>query len=72
MFDRKADARRKILLGGLIVKAQLEFLHEEDASILYGMLLDCKRVLEAKPELKLKWKKLGAELITANTEFIKK
>jgi len=41
-FDRKADARQKIMLGGLFVKAGLDYLHPDNAHILYGMLLDCK------------------------------
>ncbi|MCZ6901305.1 MAG: conjugal transfer protein TraD [Rickettsia endosymbiont of Ixodes persulcatus] len=38
-FDRKSDARKKIMLGGLFVKAGLDYLHPENAHILYGMLL---------------------------------
>lgn len=64
MLDRKADARRKILMGGLVVKAELQNLYEEDASILYGMLLDCKKTLEVRPELKSRWQKLGEELLS--------
>ncbi len=68
MLDRKADARRKILMGGLVVKAKLENLYEEDVNILYGMLLDCKKILEARPELKSKWQKLGLAL-SSNTNI---
>ncbi|WP_342226330.1 conjugal transfer protein TraD [Rickettsia endosymbiont of Urophora cardui] len=44
-FDRKADARKKIMLGGLFVKAGLDYLYPESAYILYGILLDCKEQL---------------------------
>jgi len=62
--DRKEDARKKIQLGGLFIKAGLDHMHPRDAYILYGMLLDCKRALEVKPEVKNRWKELGKELLT--------
>ena len=31
--------------------------------ILYGMLLDCKRALEVKPEVRERWARLGKELL---------
>lgn len=62
-MDRKEDARKKIQLGGLIVKAELDYMHPKDAYVLYGMLLDCKRVLEAKPEIHARWAKMGEELL---------
>jgi len=62
-MDRKADARKKIQLGGLLVKAGLDHMHPNDAYVLYGMLLDCKRALKAKPEIKQRWAKLGQELL---------
>ena len=58
-MDRKEDARKKIQLGGLIVKAGLDDMHPQDAYILYGMLLDCKRALSQKPSLRDKWAELG-------------
>jgi hypothetical protein len=64
MLDRKADARKKIQLGGLITKAGLDYMHPDDAYILYGMLLDCRRALEVKPEVRERWAKLGKELLT--------
>jgi len=60
--QRKADTRRKIILGGLIIKAKLDYLYPEQAQIIYGMLLDCKDALNTKPELATKWKSLGKEL----------
>ena len=42
MIDRKADARRKIQLGGLIVKAGLD---EEPAAVLLGLLLEAAQKL---------------------------
>jgi len=62
-MDRKADARRKIQLGGLIVKAGLDYMHPHHAYILYGMLLDCQRTLEIKPEIRDRWAELGKELL---------
>ena len=63
LMDRKADARKKIQLGGLIVKAGLDYMHPQDAYILYGMLLDCKRALEVKPDVKNRWAELGKDLL---------
>lgn len=65
-MDRKEDARKKIQLGGLIVKAGLDHMHPHDAYILYGMLLDCRRALEVKPEVRDRWKKLGKDLLIGN------
>lgn len=62
-MDRKADARKKIQLGGLIVKAGLDYMHPQDAYILYGMLLDCRRALGVKPEVMERWAHLGKELL---------
>ena len=62
-MDRKKDARKKIQLGGLFVKAGLDYMHPQDAYILYGMLLDCKCSMQVKPELRSRWAALGKELL---------
>ena len=67
-MDRKEDARKKIQLGGLFIKAGLDHMHPQDAYILYGMLLDCKRALEVKPEVKQRWGNLGKELLTGEAK----
>jgi len=51
------------VFGGLFVKAGLDHMHPRDAYVLYGMLLDCKRALEVKPEVKDRWANLGKELL---------
>jgi hypothetical protein len=66
IFDRKSDTRKKIQLGGLLVKAGLDYMHPQDAYVLYGMLLDCKKALEVKPEVKERWAHLGKELLLSN------
>jgi len=58
---RKADTRRKIMLGGLIIKAKLDYLYPEHVQVLYGMLLDGKNALKSKPKLLDKWQLLGEE-----------
>lgn len=63
IFDRKADARKKIQLGGLFIKAGFDDMHPEEAYVLYGMLLDCKRALKIKPEVKTRWQEMGKELL---------
>ena len=63
LFDRKLDARKKIMLGGLFVKAELDYLHPDNAHILYGMLLDCKEQLRVNPDIISKWQLKGKELL---------
>lgn len=65
-LERKADARRKIMLGGLIIKAGLDYLHPHDASVIYGMLLDGKRAMQDSPDLKDKWRVMGRELVVGS------
>ena len=66
LFDRKADSRKKIMLGGLFVKAGLDYFHPDNAHILYGMLLDCKEQLITNPEIIDKWKSKGQSLLYKN------
>lgn len=63
IMERKTETRKKIQLGGLIVKAGLADMHPVDAHILYGALLDCKRALEVKPEVRERWARLGRDLL---------
>jgi len=46
-------------------------MHPQDAYILYGMLLDCKRALEVKPEVKNRWKELGKGLLIGEVNVVK-
>ncbi len=59
---RKQDTRKKIMLGGLIIKAGLDYLHPHDAEVLYGMLLTNKMLLKAKPDSIEQWRKVGKDL----------
>ncbi len=61
-IDRKADTRSKIMMGGLIKKAGLDYLHPDNAEVLYGMLLENKKQLDQNPALLSKWQKLGKDL----------
>ena len=56
--ERKADTRRKIQLGGLIVKAGLA---AEEPSVLLGMLTAGARVLRGPnaPDSRRRWKEIG-------------
>lgn len=40
IYQRKYDTRRKIQMGGLVIKAGLGPLHDEDKAILLGILVD--------------------------------
>lgn len=63
IMDRKQQTRKKIQLGGLVVKAGLDYLHPQDAHVIYGMLLDCKEHLHTKPETKKRWACMGRGLL---------
>jgi hypothetical protein len=64
---RKEDARKKIMLGGLFVKAELDHFHPHDPATLYGMLLDAKNRMQDDPTLTNKWRTLGRELMKQDT-----
>ena len=64
---RKEDARKKIILGGLFVKAELDHFYSYDQDILYGMLLDAKSRMHDDPTLTNKWRTLGQELMKQDT-----
>lgn len=46
-IKRKQDAHNKIQMGGLIVKAGLDYLHPKESAILLGILVDAKQKLES-------------------------
>jgi hypothetical protein len=56
--ERKADTRRKIQLGGLIIKAGLT---TEEPAVLLGMLTAGARVLREPSALesRRRWKEIG-------------
>ena len=64
---RKEDARKKIMLGGLFVKAELDYFHPHDPTTLYDMLLEAKNRMQADPTLTNKWRTLGRELMKQDT-----
>lgn len=60
--QRKNDTRKKIMLGGLFVKAGLDHFYPHDPATLYGLLLYAKDLLQ-KPSFAQKFKDLGKELM---------
>ena len=54
------------MLGGLFVKAGLDYLHPDNAHILYGMLFDCKEQLIINPKMIDKWNSKGQQLLQKN------
>jgi conjugative transfer protein TraD len=56
--ERRRDTRRKIQLGGLIIKAGLA---EEEPAVILGLLEAAKRVLSGAhaAESRQRWKDLG-------------
>ncbi len=62
MLGRKAETRRKIQLGGLIIKAGLE---ELPTAVLLGLLSDAADLLDEKPEATLsRWRLKGDIFLT--------
>ncbi len=61
-LKRKQDTRKKIMLGGLVIKAGLDYLHPEDIEVLYGMLLTSKTLLNTNPEIFEYWRECGKDL----------
>ena len=45
-LQRRLDARNKIMMGGLIIKAGLDDLHRTNKAALLGILLDAKKKLQ--------------------------
>ncbi len=56
--ERKKDAREKIALGGLIIKAGLRF---EKRALLLGVLLDAKRRIRHDEKERSRLMAIGAE-----------
>jgi len=56
--DRKLETRRKIAMGGLVVKAGLD---HEDPAMLLGMLMSAARVLSSPnaDEHRKRWRERG-------------
>ena len=69
-IKRKSEARKKIMLGGLFVKAGLDHFHPHDPATPYGMQLYSKKVMAARPEIIAKWKELGKELMVKEKQEI--
>lgn len=65
--QRKVDARKKIMLGGLFVKAGLDHFHPHDPATLYGMLLHSKQLIQQDPNMLNYFKELGKELIKSSS-----
>ena len=60
--ERKQDARNKIMMGGLFIKAGFDHFHPDNPDVLYGLLLYAKQALENNPHLIDTWKSLGKAL----------
>jgi hypothetical protein len=56
--DRRLDTRRKIQLGGLVIKAGLA---DEEPAVILGLLTAAKRVLSSQnaAESRRRWKEVG-------------
>ena len=59
--ERRADARRKIRLGGLVIRARVPELAGDDPAVILGALLDVAARLGNDPggEVTARWRRLG-------------
>jgi Conjugal transfer protein TraD len=67
MQQRKQETRRKIQLGGLIVKADLQ---DESTAVLYGLLLEAAELLTcaAATETRQRWQIRGDIALTLSQD----
>ena len=65
LLERKAQTRRKIQLGGLIIKAGLS---EEATAVLYGLLLEAAEKLQSEDAIikREQWRLMGDLGFTRN------
>jgi Conjugal transfer protein TraD len=56
--ERRLDTRRKIQLGGLVIKAGLA---DEEPAVILGLLTAAKRVLDGQhgADSRRRWKEIG-------------
>lgn len=54
--ERKADTRRKIQLGGLVIKANIA---DEAAAVILGILIDAAQEMGANEQLKETYRAIG-------------
>lgn len=66
-LERKQDTRRKIQLGGLVKKAELD---EEPTAVIYGLLLEAKERLVSSENgnVRNEWKIRGDLALTDEQE----
>jgi len=46
-------------MGGLVKKAGLERLHDQNPDALLGALIDAKNMLTTNPQILTKWQEIG-------------
>ena len=63
-LDRRADTRRKIQLGGLVIKAGLA---DEEPVVILGLLTAAKRALTGNTaeHMRRRWKEIGDQAFGA-------
>jgi hypothetical protein len=63
---RKQDTRDKIMMGGLVIKAQLEYLHPANKEVLLGLLVDAQQKLQGEEAVQHfeRFKQLGKKHFT--------
>jgi Conjugal transfer protein TraD len=61
--DRRLDTRRKIQLGGLVIKASLD---DEEPAVILGLLTAAKRALSGQnaAEVRRRWREIGDKAFT--------
>lgn len=60
-IERKSDTRRKIQIGGLVIKAGLDHLFDMNEAILLGALLEVAAKAKNNEAILDKWQNLGIQ-----------
>lgn len=63
-MDRKADARKKLKIGNLIVMVGLDNMYPDQLNTLYGMLVWSKYTLQNHLDILDLWKCKGHDMLT--------
>lgn len=61
-LQHKERLKKKIILGDLVVRAELDYLYPKDVEVLYGMLLANKKLISIKPRLLERCREIGKGL----------
>ena len=71
-MERKADARKKLKIGNLVVMLGLDYMYPYKLNILYGMLVWSKYTLQNHVDVLDLWKSKGHDMLIGELKEEKK